>query len=74
MTWNVINYIRTLSAETGAETPSTTTPEPMTAAPESGAETTPKQAPEAKGICGPTLVMLVGILPLAYRAYRRRVK
>ncbi len=72
--WNVINYIRTLSVETGAETPSTTAPAPTTAAPEPVPEPTSEQAPEAKGICGPTLVMLVGILPLAYRAYRRRVK
>lgn len=67
--WNVINYIRTLSSsETGARTPSTTTmPAPTTSKPE------PDPVPENKGICGPTVVMFIGILPLAaYRIYRGR--
>lgn len=51
--WELVNYINTLHQGQGKETPHETTP-PATSAP----------APQKKGVCGPTALLLIGTLPL----------
>lgn len=77
--WNVIGYVRTLSiAGTGddisadTDTSSDTVISADTDTSSSTTTSVPAPASGGKGVCGPTALILIGIVPLALYRIRRR--